>query len=69
MKLISSSFSSIARSPLKSILTFVTVGIGVGVLIFALGMSSTFAALVDRQLAEQGFVVSYANAELSLDYS
>jgi putative ABC transport system permease protein len=56
-----------ARSPLKSILTLATVGIGVGVLIFALGMSSTFNKLMDEQLAREGVVVNYANAELNTD--
>lgn len=56
-----------ARSPLKSILTLATVGIGVGVLIFALGMSSTFNELVDNQLAKEGIVVNYANAVFNSD--
>ena len=56
-----------ARSPLKSILTLATVGLGVGVLIFALGMSSTFNKLMDEQLAREGVVVNYANAKLNID--
>jgi putative ABC transport system permease protein len=67
MKIIQSVFSSIGRSPVKSILTFITVGIGVGVLILALGMSGTFNRLMESQLQNQGLVVSYANAELSGD--
>ena len=64
-KTIQSAFSGMARSPLKSILTLATVGIGVGVLIFALGMSSTFNKLMDEQLAREGVVVNYANAEFN----
>jgi putative ABC transport system permease protein len=56
-----------ARSPLKSILTLATVGIGVGVLIFALGMSSTFNTLMDEQLAGEGIVANYANAEFNTE--
>lgn len=67
MRTINAVIASIRRSPLKSILTFATVGIGVGVLIFALGMSSAFQTIVDEQLAAQGIVVNYANAEMSED--
>lgn len=66
-KTVQSAFSSMARSPLKSILTLATVGLGVGVLIFALGMSSTFNKLMDEQLAREGVVVNYANAKLNID--
>lgn len=67
MRSVNAVFNSISRSPLKSILTFVTVGIGVGVLIFALGMSSAFRDVVDQQLASQGVIVNYANAVMSSD--
>jgi putative ABC transport system permease protein len=67
MRTIISVFNSIKRAPLKSILTFVTVGIGVGVLIFALGMSSTFSDIMESQLESQGVVVNYANAGISTD--
>jgi putative ABC transport system permease protein len=67
MRTIISVLNSIKRSPLKSISTFVTVGIGVGVLIFALGMSSTFTDIMESQLESQGVVVNYANAEISTD--
>lgn len=62
---IQSAFSGMARSPLKTILTLATVGVGVGVLIFALGMSSTFTRLMDEQLAKEGIVVNYANAQFN----
>jgi len=67
MKTIKSVFSSISRSPLKSILTFITVGVGVGVVICALSLSSSFDNLMESQLEEEGVVVNYANAELSSD--
>jgi putative ABC transport system permease protein len=56
-----------ARSPLKSVLTLATVGIGVGVLIFALGMSSTFNTLMEEQLSREGIVINYANAEYNTE--
>ena len=62
-----SAISSMARTPLKSILTLVTVGLGVGVLIFALGMSSTFNRLMEEQLTKEGIVVNYANAGYNSD--
>lgn len=55
------------RSPVKSILTLITVGIGVGVLIIALGMSSTFNDLLENELERQGVVVSYANGTINSD--
>ncbi len=67
LRTIQSAFSSMARSPLKSILTLATVGIGVGVLIFALGMSSTFNRLMEEQLSTEGIVVNYANAAYTSD--
>ncbi len=66
-KTVQSAFSSMARSPLKSILTLITVGLGVGVLIFALGMSSTFKELMDKELAGAGIIVNYANAEFNAE--
>ena len=67
VKTVQSAFGSMARSPLKSILTLMTVGIGVGVLIFALGMSSTFDKLVSNQLQQEGIVINYANGSLNSD--
>ena len=65
LRTVQSAFAGMARSPLKSILTLATVGIGVGILIFALGMSSTFQRLMDEQLAKEGVIVNYANAKLN----
>lgn len=64
---IQSAFASMGRSPLKTILTLATVGIGVGVLIFALGMSRTFSELIETQLEQEGILVNYANAEMNSD--
>ena len=67
MKTIKSVLKSIGRAPVKSVLTFVTVGFGVGILIVSIGMSSSFRDLIEGQLDQQGIVVSYANAEYSSD--
>ena len=67
MKTIRSVLSSLARSPLKSTLTLLTVGLGVGVLIFALSISAAFTKLFKRQLEQDGIVVMVANAEINKD--
>lgn len=67
MKTLRSVLASLARSPLKSTLTLLTVGLGVGVLIFALGISSAFSRLFERQLEQDGLVVMVANAETNKD--
>jgi putative ABC transport system permease protein len=67
MKTIRSVLSSLARSPLKSTLTLLTVGLGVGVLIFALSISSAFSQLFKRQLENEGIVVMVANATINKD--
>lgn len=54
-----------ARSPLKSLLTLLTVGIGVGVLIFALSISSSITKMIDQQLEGEGIVLMVANAEFN----
>lgn len=67
MKTIGSVIKSMGRSPVKSILTLITVGIGVGVLIIALGMSGTLNDLLESELVQQGVVVSYANGTFNSD--
>ena len=53
---------SLKRSPLKSFLTLFTVGLGVGVLIFALSMSQTFTLIMKSELEDSGIIVNVANA-------
>jgi len=67
MKTLRSVLGSLARAPLKSTLTLLTVGLGVGVLVFALSISSAFTRLYRRQLEQDGIVVMVANAETSKD--
>jgi putative ABC transport system permease protein len=65
MKTMRSVLSSLKRSPLKSTLTLLTVGLGVGVLIVALSTSFTFSRLMKTQLESQGIVMMVSNAEVS----
>lgn len=65
MRTIRSVLASLGRSPLKSILTLLTVGLGVGVLVFTLSISSAFARLMKQELEQEGLVVMVANATIS----
>ena len=62
MRTLRSVLSSLARSPLKSSITLATVGLGVGVLIFALSISIAFTRLITGNLERNGRVVMVANA-------
>jgi putative ABC transport system permease protein len=63
MRTIRSVLTSLTRSPVKSTVTLSTVGLGVGVLIFALSISGAFSRLVSEQLERDGLVVMVANVE------
>ena len=63
MKTIKSVIRSLQHAPLKSFLTLFTVGLGVGVLIFALGISQTFSRRVKAELEKDGLILNVANAE------
>lgn len=62
MRTLRSVLSSLARSPFKSSITLATVGLGVGVLIFALSISTAFNRLIAENLERSGRVVMVANA-------
>ena len=62
MRTIRSVLISLGRSPVKSVVTLTTVGLGSGVLILALSISSAFSRLLAEQLAGEGLVVMVANA-------
>ena len=53
MRTIRSVLTSLTRSPVKSTVTLSTVGLGVGVLIFALSISGAFSRLVSEQLDKE----------------
>jgi len=67
MRTIRSVLTGLARSPVKSFVTLSTVGLGVGVLIFALSISGAFSRLVSDQLERGGLVVMVANVERDED--
>ena len=67
MRTIRSVLTSLTRSPVKSTVTLSTVGLGVGVLIFALSISGAFSRLVSEQLEKEGLVVMVANVEIDED--
>lgn len=67
MHTIRSVLTGLARSPVKSFVTLSTVGLGVGVLIFALSISGAFSRLVSDQLERGGLVVMVANVERDED--
>ena len=62
MRTLRSVLSSLAHSPFKSSITLATVGLGVGVLIFALSISTAFNRLIAEHLERNGRVVMVANA-------
>lgn len=62
MRTLRSVLTSLARSPVKSCITLATVGLGVGVLIFALSIGSAFARTIAEHLERDGLVVMVANA-------
>ena len=59
--------TGLARAPFKSCITLSTVGLGVGVLIFALSIGSAFARLIRHQLERDGRVIMVANARWDAD--
>jgi len=61
MRTLRSVWAGLARSPLKSTLTLLTVGLGVGVLIFTLSISGAFSRLIRDQLEKDGLVVMVGN--------
>jgi putative ABC transport system permease protein len=65
MKTIRATLAGFARSPLKLTLTLLTVGIGVGALIFAMSISTAFSRYLAAQLDQDGVVVMVSNATLS----
>ncbi len=65
MKTLRAVLASFARAPLKLSLTLLTVGLGVGVLIFALSISSAFSRYLERSLEKNGIVIMLMNATVS----
>ncbi len=55
------------RMPAKSILTLITVGLGVGTLILAMSTSDSFQKAITEQLTGDGLIINVANARYSVE--
>ncbi len=55
------------RIPFKSILTLATVGLGIGVLILSLSVTSSFKTSITDKITSEGLVIHVANARYSAD--
>lgn len=53
------------RVPIKSLLTLITVGLGVGTLILAMSISDSFQNSINEQLSGDGLIINVANARYS----
>lgn len=67
MKLLIETLSNIRKHPFKSLLTFSSVGLGVGILIFALSLSLRFSQLLEDKINGAGQVLIVSNTELQAD--
>lgn len=67
MRLINDTFSNIRKHPFKSLVTFASVGLGVGILIFALSLSLRFNQLMAEKIDASGQVLMVTNTELQAD--
>ena len=65
MKELKTEIKRILKAPGKSILTLLTVGTGVGVLILALSISSFFSNTVNNQLQKDGLILTYTNGSFT----
>ena len=69
MKIFVEALDNVQRHPVKSAVTFLSVGIGVGILIFALSLSIRFSQLLDEKINAEGQVLVVSNTELQADGS
>ncbi len=60
-------WAGIKKAPVKTIMTLITVGLGVGVLICSLNISTTFSNFVENRLNEDGLILTVANAEYGVN--
>ncbi len=63
MKTVKLALKSLASSPTKSVLTLITVGLGVAVLILAISVSTYLSQILSRELEHEGIIVNISNAE------
>jgi ABC-type lipoprotein release transport system permease subunit len=69
MQILIETVENIRKNPIKSLATFLSVGVGVGILIFALSISQLFNELLDEKLSADGRVLVVSNSELQSDGS
>lgn len=55
------------RMPSKSILTFLAVGLGTGILILAVSISDSFQSGIDQSLTGDGLIINISNAHFSAE--
>jgi putative ABC transport system permease protein len=60
-------FSQTFKLSAKTIMTFLAVGLGTGILILAISISDSFQTAVNESLTGDGLIINIANAELSSD--
>jgi putative ABC transport system permease protein len=60
-------FSQTFKLSAKTIMTFLAVGLGTGILILAISISDSFQSAVNESLSGDGLIINIANAELSAD--
>ncbi|TCS35692.1 ABC transporter permease [Reinekea marinisedimentorum] len=69
MQALFDTLESIRKNPFKSAVTFLSVGIGVGILIFALSISQYFSEMLEEKINQGGIVLTVSNTELQSDGS
>jgi len=69
MKLFFETIENLRNNPVKSVVTFLSLGIGVGILIFALSISTLFTNLLVTKVNANGIVYTVSNSELQADGS
>jgi ABC-type antimicrobial peptide transport system permease subunit len=67
MQILFDTIDSIRKNPFKSAVTFLSVGIGVGILIFALSISQFFTKMLEEKVNDGGVVLTVSNSELQSD--
>jgi len=60
---------NLKNNPVKSLVMFLSVGLGVGILIFALSISQLFNQILEEKVNAQGVVLTVSNTELQTDGS
>ena len=69
MKILFETIENLRNNPVKSVVTFLSLGIGVGILVFALSISSLFNQLLVTKVNANGVVYTISNSELQADGS